>query len=156
MPSIYELGLLIKDIDNFDLSNFDGRLRFQKTIQILQSFGIDLGYRFSWYLRGPYSPTLTKDGFDLQDVIYRIPKLKMDFRRKEDDSRYSDFKELIQDKKDDPDQLEIVSSICFLYKEKQKARDEVLDLTAGKRKHFTMEQCRQIWDELARYGVVES
>lgn len=153
MPDLYELGLLFKDMDDFDLGCFEGRLRFQNTVQILQSFGIDLGYRFHWYPRGPYSATLTKDGFDLRDAIHRIPKLPMDFERKEDGERYSDFKEFMRDKKDDPDQLKIASSICFLHGIGKK---EVLDLIKEMRKYSMMEEYERMWDELARYRVVGS
>ena len=49
-----------------DLSSFDPRLALQKTIYLAQATGVDLGYTFAWYLRGPYSPGLTRDVFALQ------------------------------------------------------------------------------------------
>ena len=155
MIDIYELGLLIKDIDNFDMDDFDGRLRFQKTIQLLQSFGIDLGYHYNWYLRGPYCPDLTKDGFRLNSVIQNIPDIHLEFRYAEDHKHYTDFKEFIKDKKDDPDLLEIASSICFLRNEVGANKKDTLRLTEGKMERFTMDVCERTWDELERYGVVK-
>ena len=73
MVDVYDLGLFVKDINNFNMDDFDGRLRLQKTIQLLQSFGIDLGYNYHWYLRGPYCTDLTKDGFELKNIIDRYP-----------------------------------------------------------------------------------
>ena len=43
----YELAAVLNDIGNFDMSNFKGRLTLQKTVYLLQSFGLDLGYEFA-------------------------------------------------------------------------------------------------------------
>ena len=148
------MGLLLKDIDNFDMSSFSGRLLFQKTVQLLQSFGIDLGYRYNWYLRGPYSPDLAKDGFELKDVVPRLRDIPIEFENKTDKARYDRFTAFMSDKKDDPDALEIASSICFLHKEGLD-KGTVLRLAAGKRSYFTMEECEKLWGELEEHGVVE-
>jgi uncharacterized protein YwgA len=47
-----------------DISRFDHRLIAQKTICLLELKRIDLGYPCSIYVRGPYSPDLTKDLYD--------------------------------------------------------------------------------------------
>ena len=153
---MYDLGVLIKDIGDFDMATFDGRLRFQKTVQLLQPFGIDLGYYYNWYLRGPYCPDLAKDGFELKNVIDKIPKLAIEFADAQDQSRYDDFTEFIRDKKNDPKQLEIASSICFLRNEEGLDMDTVLKLTEGKRAEIEMSECEQVWGELKRYGVVDT
>lgn len=60
---------LKKVIDELKLptkvDNFSDRLKLQKAIYLLQLTKLDLGYRFSWYLRGPYSSGLTRDLFEL-------------------------------------------------------------------------------------------
>ena len=48
------------------LSTFDDRLVLQKKIYLAQAARVDLGYMFRWYLRGPYSPELTRDAFALK------------------------------------------------------------------------------------------
>lgn len=151
---VYELGVLIRDIDNFDMDTFDGRLRFQKTVQILQAFGIDLGYYYNWYLRGPYCPDLAKDGFELKDVIEKVPKIAIEFADPEDRARYDRFKGFIRDKKEDPKQLEIASSICFLRNEEGLDKHTVLKLTEGKREAIEMGECERIWADLENCGVV--
>ena len=47
----------------FDIARFDDRLIAQKLVCLLEFRGIDLGYPCSLYVRGPYSPDLTKDLF---------------------------------------------------------------------------------------------
>ncbi len=50
-----------------DLTSFSDRLCLQKYVYLAQICGVDLGYRFSWYLRGPYCTALTSDAFQLRD-----------------------------------------------------------------------------------------
>jgi len=47
----------------FKLDTFNHRLAVQKVVYLAQAAGIHLGYDFHWYLRGPYSPDLTRDVF---------------------------------------------------------------------------------------------
>lgn len=152
----YDLGVLVKDFGNFNMSTFNGRLIFQKTMQLLQTFGLDFGYRYNWYLRGPYCPDLAKDGFELKEIIQDIPTFAVEFADGNVQTRYEEFKEFLSDKKDDHNKLEIASSICFLYKEEGLDKETVLRLTEGKRSHFTEQDCVSMWNELERYGVVKS
>ncbi|MCA1917308.1 hypothetical protein [Methanospirillum hungatei] len=46
-----------------DINEFDSRLIIQKTVCLLQLRGISIGYPFSMYIHGPYSPELTSDYF---------------------------------------------------------------------------------------------
>lgn len=55
---------MISDLKTFQL-NFDKRLEFQKTAYLLQEAGADLGYRFGWYLHGPYSSAYADDTYSL-------------------------------------------------------------------------------------------
>ena len=48
----------------FRLEEFDDRLLLQKIVYMLQKAGINFGYYFSWYLRGPYSAGLAKDAYE--------------------------------------------------------------------------------------------
>lgn len=154
MVDIYDLGVILKDLDNFSMKTFSDRLRFQKTIQLLQAFGVDLGYSYNWYLSGPYCSTLAKDGYELAEVIHKIPKLDLEFANNTLTASYTAFKDFIQDKKNDPDQLEIAASICFLHQQKNLDKDTVLRLTEGKKQQFTKKGCERIWNELAGYGVI--
>jgi uncharacterized protein YwgA len=51
------------------LDTFADRLSLQKRIYLIQLTGIDFGYRYNWYLRGPYCPPLTRDAFLLKDEV---------------------------------------------------------------------------------------
>lgn len=53
------LGLKIK------VQTFNDRLILQKMVYLLQASNIDFGFRFGWYLRGPYCPALANDAFSI-------------------------------------------------------------------------------------------
>lgn len=48
---------------HFTISQFDDRLVAQKLVCLLELKGVDLGYPCGLYVRGPYSPDLTRDLF---------------------------------------------------------------------------------------------
>jgi uncharacterized protein YwgA len=48
---------------------FNDRKVLQKKVYLLQLTGIDLGYRYNWYLQGPYSPALANAAFTLREEI---------------------------------------------------------------------------------------
>ena len=53
-----------------DISDMNQRLRIQKIIYLSQLFdAADLGYRYNWYIKGPYSPSLTQDYYALGEAI---------------------------------------------------------------------------------------
>ncbi len=47
--------------DKLSPDSFRDRLIVQKALYLAQACGIDLGYRFKWHARGPYSKGLARD-----------------------------------------------------------------------------------------------
>lgn len=43
------------------IEKMEDRIAMQKAIYLAQVSGADLGYRFNWYVRGPYCPDLARD-----------------------------------------------------------------------------------------------
>jgi len=66
--------------------SLDNRIISQKKIYLLQEMGIDIGYSYNWYIRGPYSPYLTTYIYDnldmLKDYDFASYKLSDDARSK--------------------------------------------------------------------------
>ncbi|MEM3292996.1 MAG: hypothetical protein QXO81_01345 [Metallosphaera sp.] len=50
-------------------NSFDDRLRLQKYVFIMEKLGLNLGYSFNEYLRGPYSPDLAMDYYSNADIV---------------------------------------------------------------------------------------
>ena len=74
------LGGLLHRIGHFEPLHFEAdfneRLILQKTIYLMQSFNLFIGYHFNWYIRGPYSPVLTKDAFKLIHEYEELPTVQ--------------------------------------------------------------------------------
>jgi hypothetical protein len=51
------------------ITTIDDRKRVQKGVYLGQLSGVDLGYRFGWYVLGPYCAALTKDYYSLAEAI---------------------------------------------------------------------------------------
>lgn len=51
------------------IDTVEDRKRMQKAVYLGQLSGIDLGYRFGWYIMGPYSTGLTRDYYALQEQL---------------------------------------------------------------------------------------
>lgn len=51
------------------VDNFQDKLVIQKTVCLLKLMGTDLGYPFSLYVRGPYSPELTTDLYANKEMV---------------------------------------------------------------------------------------
>lgn len=47
-----------------NLDKFSGRKQLQKLTYLLEAFGLDLGFKFSWYIHGPYDRRLTSVLYD--------------------------------------------------------------------------------------------
>jgi uncharacterized protein YwgA len=68
-----KLAKLIRALEDagiyrFKIDLFEDRLKLQKIVYIAKHFGIDLGYTFNEYIRGPYSPELADDYYKLKDI----------------------------------------------------------------------------------------
>ena len=66
-----------------NLGTFNDRIKLQKVVYLIENaFEVDLGFNFSWYIHGPYSPTLAKvmfkqeDGNEIQLNESKIKKLE--------------------------------------------------------------------------------
>jgi uncharacterized protein YwgA len=65
-PNLLALKLFLDELGvDSNIDTLDDRKRVQKAVYLGQVAGADLGYRFSWYIKGPYSPDLTKDYYSL-------------------------------------------------------------------------------------------
>lgn len=71
------LAAILRELEvPFDVRAWDNRLQIQKAVYLAQVAGVNLGYRFGWYVRGPYSSALADDYYA---AAANLPALK-DFR----------------------------------------------------------------------------
>jgi len=53
-------------IGPFNMNSFSDRLLLQKKVYLLEEMGLNLGYNFRKYIRGPYSSKLAADGYKME------------------------------------------------------------------------------------------
>ena len=64
------LKLLLDAIgESSSIGSVEDRLRVQKAVYLAQISGMNLGYPYSWYVKGPYSPALTQDYYKLNNAL---------------------------------------------------------------------------------------
>ena len=68
--SLVLLKLFLDELDiPSEIDNFNQRKTIQKAVYLGKLTGVDLSYRFGWYLKGPYSPSLAEDYYHLADEL---------------------------------------------------------------------------------------
>lgn len=151
------LGGVLRRIGNFepDLfpTSFDARLVFQKTVYLLQAFGLYMGFTFSWYIRGPYSPMVARYGYQLAKLKRKVPLVR--FARAKSEMRFKEFLDFLGSRNNDAEWLEIIASIHLLKKlYPRKSKSKILELVAQKQPHFSMHECTEAWNHLREYGLL--
>ena len=134
----------------------------QKAIYLLQVLGIDLRFRFSWYLRGPYSTDLARSVYEIAGITDVEERTRDCGIRSEVKPAIDRMCGLLNAKPKllgKPEWLELLSSIHYL-KHISKAdvgRDTIGDVLrdVGKGK-FSNEQAREAWDHLDKVGLINS
>ena len=153
-PDAVRLGLALRRLGRFDMSSHGGRLAFQKSVYLLQAFGVYLGYRFSWYIRGPYSSRLARHGFALESAYGLLPDTGLRGDRPTE-KRFARFLEFMADKKDDPPRLEALASAHFMRRLCGDLGDrEIAARVAQRQPYLGTDMCRRGLDELRSEGLV--
>jgi hypothetical protein len=110
------LASVIEASGGVDLQSFDDRLLLQKRIFLLDVAGVDLGYVHSWYLRGPYSPALTRDAFACERELARLgPTCGMPLPNVVNE-KIAELKSALGKYWRNPRQLELLASVIFLHR----------------------------------------
>ncbi len=162
-----KLALNQAGINTIILNTFSERFNIQKRIYLIQITGYDLGYRFSWYLRGPYCRNLTDDAFALRDEIAVGDKEYEEF------DLTSDSKERIRSADslwevppdhsiENDDWFELLASVHYLKhiaywpKESQRDFDEVFRKLVESKPHFQSSRiaAQRAWDRLDQFGLI--
>ena len=111
-------GILYKIANRFGLKRdtIEDRLKLQKTIYLLEEFGLNLGYGFGWYKYGPYSSDLVQDAYTVlyaQREHYGCETDSWEFSA-DSKGRFDEFGERLGDVLGDAEKLELVASVRFV------------------------------------------
>ncbi len=139
---------------------FTERLILQKSIYLVESAGLDLGYFFTWDLRGPYCRALAGDGTALME------ELETDYDESKNWAFDEDCLAVIKnirplfesdDRSDLAQHLELLASVHFLL-DRQQVRTpnpSTISLTLKEYgKPFSESEVRDALGELRHYGLI--
>lgn len=150
------------------INSFQNRLKLQKATYLIQLSGIDLGYRYSWYLRGPYSTALAKDLYELDanSEEYKNVSKKYDFED-EIKSLIGQCIELLTKPSDinlpEEEWYELLASlhylkhIAFISNLEEKDFEKVYEnLPHDKKQRFAKSDARKGWNFLKKFNLIKN
>src|SRR5438132_7060300 len=158
-PQMFVLGGVLKRIGHFEprrfKRNFEQRLVTQKTIYLLQTFGLYLGYSFNWYLRGPYSPGLTRDAYSLAEIYQYVPSAR--FQNPNEEQRFEELQKMLKEVGNNSRFLELVASTHFVKRVNPELNTDDLFEEIVSRKHKTKRsEFDRAIELLEKYRVLET
>ena len=103
---------VLKRLNASEIVKFDDRIKSQKVQYFAQIFGVSPIYSFNLYIRGPYSPDLAHDLYEVEKTGIKIPIEK--FVSEEMEKRLSALREFLKEKTNRD--LEIISTLHWLLK----------------------------------------
>lgn len=162
------LKLVLDEIGFRDLniSTFTARKVLQKKSYLLQLTGIDLGYRYNWYLKGPYCPALADDVFSLREEVKDDDEFKYYELNSETKEKFGTLKKLEvlpkHTQTGEDEWLELVSSLHYLKHiaywggKEDPDFNEVFQKLVNSKPHFEGKEnlAREAWGRLDEVGLI--
>ncbi len=99
--------------EELTLDEYDNRLKLQKAVFLLQEAGLPFNYYFSWYIKGPYSATLTKDVYEFMESKAAAVDEKPELTKTEEDLAAKMRKTFVNELKD-TNTLELLGSLVYI------------------------------------------
>jgi hypothetical protein len=129
--------------EDINMDSFNSRIKLQKLIYILKSEGINFNYDFTWYIYGPYSSALTRDGYSFvkdKDTNY--------FPDRDEQNIITKMKKA-RTVLDDTNKAELIASFLYL-KEKYGINTLAQEQLKIRKPYFSSDIQRvvQEWDQL--------
>ncbi len=114
---------VLKRLEAGDLSTLTNRIRCQKIQYLAQVFKVSPTYSFNLYLRGPYSPDLTKDLFAAQEISIKGNSER--FAADVLEERFQKLKSFIRPK--DLRELELIATLHWLLNDAKYPREKAIE-----------------------------
>lgn len=163
------LKLVLDEIGFTDLriDTFSARKILQKKIYLLQVTGIDLGYRYNWYLKGPYCPALAEGTFVLKEEIKYDNEFDSYELNPETKGKFSTLKEMStlpdEPQTSEEEWFELVASLHYLKHIAYWARkdkpdfEEVFEKLTESKPHFEDKEdlAKKAWERLEKVGLIK-
>ena len=166
---VARLAALLDEMGTFPAAGFTAqfneRLKLQKTVYLLnvlmqrRQLG-DLGYRFSWYIRGPYSSAAADDLFSIAGESDKAAMMEGLTLTEQGRQVVADARALLQQPEnigiDDVHWLELLASLHYLAaREEVRNFEQAWDQLQKTKPNLANErQAREAWDRLSQMTLV--
>jgi len=102
---------VLRGMGEINLDRFTNRLRLQKISFLAQEMGVNGGFPFSWYIRGPYSSSLTSTLFMGEEVDAFRESIQL---TESEQNVINNLRNLLGENIDDSRTLELYASVWYL------------------------------------------
>ena len=133
-----------------NLDQFNNRMYHQKLAYLIQQINCEKQYSFSWYVRGPYSPSLASSLFFHEAEGSFENEITLNKAEDVTKSRIID----LLDKKNDPYSLELYASVWYLMsgnKTSATEEEEILTIMYKEKPHFDRKTIKAALDRISRF-----
>lgn len=136
--SLGKLKSIIAYLDiNIDINRFASRKQIQKIVYLIQEFGIDLNFKFSWYLHGPYCKELTAALYNEELDKSKVTSLSMSEKE-----RLKEMKKFLNSDIKSSQKLELIASLHYLMDiglKQNASDDEIIGLLRERKPFFDID-----------------
>lgn len=165
----YDLKVCIDNLCGEELlrsfaNNFNQRLLLQKSTYLLQCWGVDLGFRYNWYIRGPYCPDLTAQAFDISEHYEEYAQICKKLELTEPVKQtIEEIKNWISDNKpvemNPIDWQELIASLHYIQHRtylENKDKEIIADFLLIKKNWYDKTQVLHAYDVLDKSGLINN
>jgi uncharacterized protein YwgA len=154
-------------LGSLELDTFPKRLSLQKRIYLVQLARMDLGYRYNWYLRGPYCPALTDEAFALKEELQLgnedYAEYELTSAAEKSIRKAGRIWAVPEGENVSPEVwAELLASLHYLkciayWPLKRGTQEEVFEKLAGAKPHFKdkPDMVKKAWDRLSEVGLLD-
>lgn len=143
---------ILNGLSTYNLDEFDDRLRLQKLVFIARKMGYDLGYTFTWYARGPYSPSLTRMLFSAHEQGQLIiPDVEL---TSDENEVVRELRASLQNDIENARMLELIASVWYFLKRKNYSNEEkeiLIEKIIQRKPQFTRDEVEEALDRILRF-----
>lgn len=148
--SLHALGI------NPTMATFSERKRVQKLVYLMDKvFDVKLGFSYSWYLHGPYSPELTEIVFNVVEGR-QITPVDSEILSPEDLKKIDRLKIFLGTDLHSADKLELLVSLHFLFEYSERLKldkEEAISFLRLKKPYFTDQEISEAARRLKELGI---
>lgn len=141
---------VLKRLKSGNVDSFAERLRSQKIHYFAQLFGVVSRYPYNLYMRGPYSPDLAYDLYQIKNNHIKVDIIK--FVPEELEKKFEGLREFIKEKRNR--QLEVIATFHWLMKEaklsKADAEKKLIELksTSKEETDYAFDSLKKLYESI--------